>query len=301
MSLDLIISLPDDIFYDILLFVNKPLDIPALICHSISPLCSATRTFVSNNSTLWEKVLGAYYQNDRSSSKKKSNKTLSSSSLASAYRSRTQRRNSKRLRRTTAKEDVIHAHFVLRDQTEMALQEIADMAISKTPKPLSLARLRSVLTNYGPLLNINQRSAIGGTFLVDCCRARFIKESVILACVKELIEKYDALVNIPATEGSSYQNVTKKKHNTLPALVVVAARGMPSVVKYLLNADPPSIIIRGTSRFRLFTNPKKSISGTHLTSLQFAERMKAAELENGATESQLPLLNQCIRILTKEV
>jgi hypothetical protein len=284
MSLDLIVSLPDDVFYSILLFLEQPMGISAIVCKLITPLSSATRTFVNTDSSLWENILGGYYLNG------------SGTSSVSAYRARTQRRSSKRLRRTTAKEDVIHAHYVLRDQTEMALQEVADMAISKSPKPLSLARLRGVLTNYGPILNNNQRSAIGGTFLVDCCRARCIKESVILACLKELVEKYGASVDVPATEGSSYQQVTKKKHYTLTALVVAAARGMPTVVKYLVQASPPSISTLGTSRFRLYTNPKKSISAT-LTPLKFAERMKEAELENGATEEQLSLLNLCIRIL----
>ena len=285
MGLDLIISLPDDVFYNTLLCIEHPIGVAAIVCKSIAPLCSETRAFVNNDSSsLWEHILGGFYLNS------------GGTSSVSAYRARTQRRSSKRLRQTTAKDDVIHAHYVLRDQTEMALQEVADMAISKSPKPLSLARLRGVLTNYGPSLNINQRSAIGGTFLVDCCRARCIKESVILACVKELVEKYNASAEVPATEGSSYQKVTKKKHNTLPALVVAAARGMPTVTRYLLQASPTSVFTLGTSRFRLFMNPKKSISAT-LTPLQFAEKMKEAELENGATERQLPLLRQCIRIL----
>jgi len=283
MSLDLI-RLPDDVFYNILLFLESPTNVSVTVCKLIAPLCSATRSYVGNDSSLWEIVLGAFFING------------SGPSSVSAYRARTQRRASKRLRRTTAKEDVIRTLFVLRDQTEMALQEVADMAISKTPKPLSLARLRGIINNYGPILNVNQRSAIGGTFIVDCCRARCIKESVILACVKELIEKYGASPNVPATEGASYRNVTKKKDNTLPALVVAAARGMPSVVKYLVESTTASITVKGTSRFRLFMNPKKSICGT-MTPLEFAEKMKEAELENGATERQLPSLNQCIRIL----
>ena len=287
MSLDLILSLPDDVFYKILMFLaDRPTGVSRIVGQSIAPLCSSTREFVNFDSSLWDNILGGYYLNG------------SGNSSVSAYRARTQRRSSKRLRRTTAKEDVIHAHCVLRDQTEMALQEVADMAISKSPKPLSLSRLRGILTNYGPILNINQRSAIGGTFLVDCCRARCIKESVILACVKELVEVYGASIDVPATEGSSYQSVTKKKHNTLPALVVAAARGMPSVVKFLVDKSPASVRVLGTSRFRLFTNPKKSISAT-LVPLQFAERMYAAELENGATDRQLPLLKHCIQILQK--
>jgi hypothetical protein len=43
-------------------------------------------------------------------------------------------------------------------------------------------------------------------------------------------------------------------------------------------------------------NPKKSICGTY-TPLEFAEKMKEAEIENGATERQLPSLNACIKLL----
>ena len=206
----------------------------------------------------------------------------------------------------------------------MALQELADLAISKTPHPLSLARLRGILNTYGPNLNINQRSAIGGTFLVDVVRARCVKESVILSCVKELIEVYHASPYVPATEGAQYQklkqrcssnNKSKVVGNLLPPLVVASARGMPSIVKYLLSYENEKrgnrkhemnnnvyevISIQddeGSSRFRLFTNPKKSICGTH-TPLKFALKMKEAELEQGASESDLRSLNQCIRLLT---
>ncbi len=209
----------------------------------------------------------------------------------------------------------------------MALQEVADLAISKTPHPLSLARLRSVLNTYGPNLNINQRSAIGGSFLVDVVRARCIKESVILSCVKELIEVYSASPYVPATEGAQYQKLkqTKRKGNNagnlLPPLVVASARGMPSIVKYLLSYEKQHLrpnrnyngmdtsnlrcinneisleTMEGSSRFRLYTNPKKSICGTY-TPLGFALKMKGAEIENGASENELRSLNQCIRLLS---
>lgn len=279
-----LLNLPDDVFYNILLFLEQPMYVSRVVCKQIAPLCLSSRILVGNDSSLWETILGGYYLSG------------SQPSSVSAYRARTQRRSSKRLRRTTAREDVIHAQFVLRDSTEMALQEVADMAISKSPKPLTLARLRGILTNYGPILNINQRSAIGGTFLVDCCRARCIKESVILACVKELVEKYGASPNVPATEGAAYKHVTKRNHNTVTPLVVAASRGMPTIVKYLLQNTSVSISEKGTSRFRLFMNPKKSIFGTY-TPLEFAEKMKHAEVESGATEQQLPSLNTCIKLL----
>ncbi len=291
----LLVHLPEDVFYKILCFVNHPYFASVVVTRQINPLCSATRQYTSSDS-LWENILGGYYLHHGSDSSSTSHMNNKSSRSQNAYRARTQRRSSKRLRRTTAKEDCIHAHFNLRDQTEMCLQEVADMAISKTPHPLSLARLRGVLNNYGPMLNIDQRSAIGGTFLVDCCKARCIKEGTILACIKELIEKYGASAAVPATEGSSYQRITKK-HNTLPALVVASARGMVKVVQYLIEKDPYMVETAGSGRFRLMKNPKKSISGTY-TPLQFATKMRDAELDHGATKAELNSINQCIRILT---
>jgi hypothetical protein len=123
-----------------------------------------------------------------------------------------------------------------------------------------------------------------------------VKESVILACVKELIEHNGASPNVPATEGSSYKQVNKKQHNILPPLVVAATRGMPMIVKYLIEHTSVRTNEKGNGRFRLFTNPKKSICGIY-TPLEFAEKMREAELENGATDGQLVSLNQCIRLL----
>ena len=231
----------------------------------------------------------------------------------------------------------------------MALQEVADLAISRSPHPLSLSKLRGILKTYGPNLHINQRSAIGGTFLVDILRARYVKEKAILSCVKELVENYNASLYTPATEGMSFQStrrrqkkqggvnhgeVTKRSssssdsntsssdtggninagtyNNTLPPLVVAAARGMPSIVKYMLSKskDPPGshhnhngvrrmIEMRGSSGFRLFTNPKKSISGKSWTALQFAQNMKDAEMLHGAKDDgDLKTLNECILLLS---
>uniref|UniRef100_A0A7S3VCE0 F-box domain-containing protein n=1 Tax=Chaetoceros debilis TaxID=122233 RepID=A0A7S3VCE0_9STRA len=344
--------LPDVVFYKILCFVDNPHHTSVVVAQQITPLCKAARSYTECDS-LWESILGGFYNSNsdsNNSSDTSSSASASASAKANAYRARTQRRSSKRLRRTTAKEDCIHAFLNLRDQTEMCLQEVADMAISKTPHPLTLARLRSSIHNYGPILNINQRSAIGGTLLVDCCRARCIRESVILACVRELVCVYGACPMIPATEGAMHQRVkvkvkvtapvptpapapsatnmtrstttsntatksnnndendknnNKKKQesqrygNTLPALVVASARGMPSVVQFLLDRNPRLRNEYGTSRFRLFKNSRKSISGTYTPS-EFATGMMEAEMEYGASKRELKALEQCIRLLREE-
>ena len=120
LKLNLLIGLPDDITYKILCYIDTPNNIVSILCQSIAVLCKATKSYVDHNDNLWEAVLGGYYLdhlNSRSSSRSSSTNT----STSSAYHARTQRRSSKRLRRTTAKEDVIHAHFVLRDQVSHSL------------------------------------------------------------------------------------------------------------------------------------------------------------------------------------
>lgn len=121
-STNLIIGLPDDVTYNILTYIQTPYNIASVLCHLIAPLCNATKAYVDTNDGLWEAVLGGYYHPATTSNTSNSTaaatktKNLNHQSTILAYRARTQRRSSKRLRRTTAREDVIHAHFVLRDQ-----------------------------------------------------------------------------------------------------------------------------------------------------------------------------------------
>jgi hypothetical protein len=234
----------------------------------------------------------------------------------------------------------------------MALQEVADLAIcsssSSNKHKISLSNLRSILNTYGPNIHINQRSSIGGTFLVDVLRARHVKESTVLACVKELVDVYNASLYTPVLASkrglSSRNNINSTRtgggkgsmnNTTLPPLVIAAARGMPTIVKYILSkaelkndcnneilnvsstmlsssslSKDYNILtqgqqqqeqhitqIKGTSRFRLFSNPKKSIHGT-FTPLEFSMKMKQAEIENGAHERDLKCLNKCIELLS---
>ena len=279
-------DLPDALLYNILTYVSVPTKIAVCVIHSLLPLCSTIKDYFDKEDALWELILGGYYYESDGTP----NRT--------DYQSRRQRRDSKRLRRTTAKYDVAHAHLVLRDRTDMALQDVADLAISKSPPLLSVSRLRGILHTYGPHLNINQQQSTsttgGGTFLVDCCRARHVTERVILKCIEELIVRQGASPHVPAMEAAG----THGKVSVLPALVVASARGMPLVVQYLLDCpgSDESIHVKGTSRFRLFTKPRKSVNGT-FTPLEFALQMKKAEMEYGATPQDLKSLNKCIDLL----
>lgn len=106
-----------------------------------------------------------------------------------------------------------------------------------------------------------------------------------------MVEKHGASPNIYAVEGSCH--VRNRRGSYLPALVVAAARGMPEVVKYLLNIGA-SLTQEGTSRFRLHTNSAKSVAGTY-SPLNFSLTIKKAELACGATN--LKCLNRCIELL----
>ena len=197
-------------------------------------------------------------------------------------------------------------------KTHLALEEIGELAVSKS-QPLSLARLRGVLKAHGPLLNINQHSTIGGTFLVNCCRARCVKESVIVNCLKELIEQYGALPNIPSHESAPIGNRSRNNNNHLYPLTIAAARGMSKVVKYLIqdhimalgggghgDCSTSILTLEGSSRFRLHSNPKKSISGTY-NPVGFAQAMMDAELEHGASKEEVKSLGSCIRMLQEKM
>jgi len=270
----LLSTLPDELLYKVLSYAETEAGVGPFLGGVLSRVNRAMRR-VAESDNLWEMILNGseYHTQDRGE-------------LAVG---RKRRRESTRLRRSTAKEEVIHAHWVLRDQTEMALQDFAELCVFGKPHKLSLPRLRGILHQYGTL-NINQRSRNGETFLVECCRARHVSERIILHCLTELVVAYHANPNIPAFEGTTRATVT--------ALVVAAARGMPTVVKYLLSVGA-AVHQEGTSRFRLHTNASKSIRGTYLP-IDFARRMREAEILYGATEEDVQSLDACIEILGQE-
>jgi hypothetical protein len=107
---------------------------------------------------------------------------------------------------------------------------------------------------------------------------------------------------VPATVVGSSSNITTRCCQTsstgkeLYPLIIASARGMSSVVQYLLTsgANPT---VKGSSKFRLYANPRKCIKGIDLTALQFARRMKEMEIENGCKLVDLRGLLRTISIL----
>jgi hypothetical protein len=138
LGIRLLIGLPDDVTYQIFTYLALPCNVVTVLSQSIAPLCHASRKFANENDHLWEAILAGYYKGNQCDDDPTGNSsgtgTASTrrgaqsqcSKLLNAYHARTQRRSSKRLRRTTAKEDVIHAHFVLRDQVSIKLVLVPD-------------------------------------------------------------------------------------------------------------------------------------------------------------------------------
>jgi len=163
---------------------------------------------------------------------------------------------------------------------------------------------------------------------VELCRARYVSEGVILRCVRLLVGKFGANPNVPSAEigtgsfrivisgrgnyescfasggrGSSGNAAMKPSTSTvgreLYPIVIAAARGMFSVVNYLLVKGGANLDVRGSSRFRLFSNQRKSVSGVNLTALEFARKMMDGEVLIGAREEDLKGLRKVISLLEK--
>ena len=251
----------------------------------------------------------------------------SSTSERRLKRARTQRTNetpspprrSTRLRPTTPKENYIHHYNLLISRSESALLELTEHAHS-SKNPLSLSTLQRLLKEYEPLA-INQRVRTGSTFLVEVCRARHVSERVILKCIKLLIAGYGANPNVPSAESSTASTTTMANKSTsstmtsagtmkrcpstvsigkeLYPLIIAAARGMSTVVHYLLNSANADPHLKGSSRFRLFSAPRKSVNGVELTAVEFSRRMREGEVQNGAEDDDLRGLDKAISLLEK--
>jgi hypothetical protein len=220
-------------------------------------------------------------------------------------------RRSNRLRPATPKERYIHSYNLLLSRNESALLELQECAHS-TKKPLSLSMLKKLLKEYEPIA-INRRVRSGGTFLVEVVRARHVKESVILKCAKLLIEN-GANPNIPSAEvgmgitskatilydtsaasGEVGKCISSSTGAKLYPLIIAAARGMSSVVDFLLSVGADTRL-RGSSRFRLYSNPRKTVKGVDLTAYEFAIKMRINEFENGIMREDLRGLDRTIHL-----
>mmetsp|Transcript_2339 Transcript_2339/g.5362 ORF Transcript_2339/g.5362 Transcript_2339/m.5362 type:complete len:321 (-) Transcript_2339:479-1441(-) len=264
-------ELPEILLYHIGQFVSGPTERASFFCHQIAPLCRASYESIlveeEKSVGLWDLVLRGDYgvQNSRHETQ----------------------RASKRLKRSPVHK-VRDAHNLMIANTEFAYSALWELSYSSKKNALTKQKLAGILNEFGPVM-VNRTMGSGGNFLVEVCRCRKTSPNNVLNCVQELVERRDALVNIPTRES---------KNSSLTALCVASVRGMPKVVEYLLSNDAlASKEIRCSGRFRLYKNPRKSLRCNDTTPLEFSTQMLKAEKEEGATKQELKDLNRCIKLL----
>ena len=313
-----LIELPDEIINSIFRYVaNSPSFIGPCICHQLRPLSKQWQHEIdTKRRTLWELAVSDlscdYYKSDDNDKKSLLINNRYATNTRTDISSPT-RRTSKRLRPATPKERYIHSYNLLMSRNESSILELQEHAHSEKKK-LSLSILKKLLKEYEPIA-INRRVRTGGTFCVEVVRARYVSESVILKCMKLLIGEHGANPNVASAEiglaststilpiyerisAASGEVICSSSSNgrELYPLIIAAARGMSTVVKYLLSvgANPR---LRGSSRFRLYSNPRKTVKGVDLTAYQFARKMRDEEMENGIGMDDLKGLIKCMKML----
>jgi hypothetical protein len=266
-------ELPDELLFYLVSFVAAPTHRATVLCHQLAPLSKAARRAIleeDSSITLWDTVLREDY---------------GVADISTNHASGVTRRACKRLRRSPV-DRVRDAHILIQDNTEIAFYYLSEM-VNACKKELTKTKLCRLLNEYGPHLRINKVLSSGGLYLVEVCRARHVKELVVLKCVQELVEKRGALVDLSSNDGG-------KSNQT--ALCVAGVRAMPTVVKYLLQRGA-SRHIRSSGRFRLHTQSQKTLRCKNVTPMEFTLAMRDAEKEAGASEHDLSDLNKCIRLL----
>lgn len=287
-------KLPDAVLFHIVSFVAPPTHRAAVICHRLALLSrDAASTLLEETSTLWEIISKEDYQvveRDDDPGKKGASRRACKR-LRRTVLERVRGAHSKFPSQNIASEIYIpnrmyvFSHLIyleesIHDNTEIAFFYLTEMT---SKGALTKAKLKGLLNEYGPI-RVNNVVSSGGLFLVELCRAKQTRESTILACVKELIN-HGALMDRRSHESdSSQQN----------ALCVATVRGMPTIVKFLLEQGANTEIL-SSGRFRL--RGRKSLLRKNVTPLEFGRAMRAAEAETGASKRDLRLLDACVELL----
>ena len=306
--MDLVSAFPDEILHKIFSFIaNSPTLIGPSICHTLRPLSKIYANEIDSKIEMWE-LCSKDLECDFYRKRETDVEGAEAPPIKSNKRARTAPdRRSSRLQPASPKDNYIHRYNLLMLRNQTAFDVLQELVNSKK-KSLSLARLKSLLREFQPVA-INRRVRSGGTYLVELTRARHVKESVILKCIRHLVE-CGANPNVPSAEiGTGTLRIARRSAGSdgirclsestgreLYALVIAAARGMHTVVAYLLAAGARRDV-RGSSRFRLLANMRKTVKGDGLTPLEFALKMKKAEEENGASREDLRGILKVIDIL----
>jgi len=275
------LTLPDALVYAILRLVAPPCETASVACHRLALLSRSCHSSVTDeNGVFWDFVLGEY----------------SGDAASRAAEDRVPApvpspRRCKRLRRS-AREAVREAHLRLCERSDAAHLALTEMT-HRRERPLTLARLRALFprgSGAAAELRVNQRARVGGTLLIECCRARFVEERAVLSCVRFLVTDKAADVNVATGAGPLPGGA-----GGLTPLCIAAARGMATVVGFLVSsgADPS---LAGQGRFRLFGSTHASVHGK-FTPRGWVRAMAEAEAAAGVPPSDLAGLLECARVL----
>jgi len=269
-----LLSIPDSVVYSIIRFAVPQWATCHLICHRLALVSKEYRCL--QNEGLWNHVLGEYQT-----------LTAASSSGSSSAKCRSPTRISKRLK-LSPKYAVARAHQSLHQRMEYAHLALTELTHQRE-QPLTVKRLRAILERWKPL-RVNQRAEVGGTLLIECIRARFVHEKVILECARLLIQEWSAQPDVATGSGPGSGGA-----GGLTPLCIAAARGMPSVVAYLLDEAKASASIAGEGRFKLWGNQHKTVAGSYVPA-EWASKMLEAEEAAGVAAADLKPLRKCIEL-----
>ena len=154
-----------------------------------------------------------------------------------------------------------------------------------SPSRLSTASLKKLLAAAVPVDIDKVGLASESTLLMECVKARTASATVILSCVRELVEGHGADVNQANQHGGG-----------VSALIIAAARGFPGVVRYLVQKGA-DVSHRGTGRFVTYLGTHaKPVRGT-MTALEWATAMLDAERELCVMDRNLQSLADCVAAL----
>ena len=237
--------LPEDLIARVLNFIPLPVLTDAI--STLRSTCHATHETLAADSTAWRPL-------------QRRIELQSEASVGS-----TSSRRSGRLANVSAMNSFISSWRKLLVRAESFHHAVA--CSGQDARNLSLAQVRRLVAQWGPCLLVNRSSPIyNATVLMEVCRARGIKESMLVNVVDYLINECGASPCANPGVGAC------------TPLIIAASRGMPRLSAFLLacGADPTP---QGQGRFRL-CGRSASIAGAH-SALEWTEVLTRAEAEAG--------------------
>lgn len=281
------LELSPALLYKIVQYVAPPTRRACVLSYQLASICTAMDYSIHvKQPELWYLVLREEYQHENQDH----------NPCAGSPRSKRRRILQQQHQETSncSLQMVKEAHTLRCHQTDDAHVALATMAESSSMAPLTMTRLRALLSRSKIL--IHRRSPTGRTFLQACCAAD-IDEGTLLRCVRCLIEEYGADPNQWTTAESPYAD--------RPVLFFAIARAMPSVVHYLVFSAKASVTIQVTGRLRGVSSVEKAadhaaavVEGT-FTPLSFARSLLCAEQASACLSPYWSKkLRKCIAVLS---